>query len=163
MIAIKKYLIILLASIALICGVLLWFSYNHTKQLNEELKTATNNYKAEIRKNVVYQFTLADLKDSKDSSDLKVKTLIGELKIKPKKVTETVYIDSQIQIKDTVTLKDSVFIRDYEAKTGDEWYSLDLKFKAPDTLNVDLKVRNEVIAITYDKRETIKPPKKFFL
>lgn len=163
MIAIKKYLIILLASIALICGVLLWFSHSHTKQLNEELKTATNNYKAEVRKNVVYQFTLNDLKDSKDSSDLKVKTLIGELKLKPKKTTETVYIDSQTQIKDNVTLKDSVFIRDYEAITGDEWYSLDLKFKAPDTFNVDLKVRNEVIAITYDKRETIKPPKKFFL
>jgi len=38
-----------------------------------------------------------------------------------------------------------------------------LKFKAPNSFSTDLKVKNEVIAITYDKRETIKPAKKFFL
>lgn len=161
--AIKKYLMILLASITLVCGILLYFSYSHVKQLDKELKTASNNWKAEVRKNVVYQFSLADLKASKDSSDLKVKTLIDELKIKPNKVTETVYIASQTQIRDTIALKDSVFVKDYTAKIGDEWYSLDLKFKAPDSITTDLKVKNEVVAITYDKRETVKPPKKFFL
>lgn len=89
--------------------------------------------------------------------------MVGELKIKPNKVTETVYIASQTQIRDTIALKDSVFIKDYEVKTGDEWYNLDLKFKAPDSISTDLKVKNEVIAITYDKRETVKPAKKFFL
>jgi len=159
----KTKLVTVLCGLLLICGTLLYFSYNHTVQLNKDIATATNNYKASVRKNVVYQFTLNDLKASKDSSDLKVKELIKQLKIQPKKITETVDINSQFSKKDTVKLVDSVFVKDYTAKIGDEWYSLDLKFKAPDSFSTDLKVKNEVIAITYDKRETIKPAKKFFL
>ena len=159
----KTKLVTVLCGLLLICGTLLYFSYNHTVQLNKDIATATNNYKASVRKNVVYQFTLNDLKASKDSSDLKVKELIKQLKIQPKKITETVDINSQFSKKDTVKLVDSVFVKDYTAKIGDEWYSLDLKFKAPDSFSTDLKVENEVIAITYDKRETIKPAKKFFL
>lgn len=160
---IKNKLIAVLLVLSMILGGFIWFQQKSITDLNKSLRIEANNYKSATQKNRVYVLQIDELKNSKDSSDLKVKMLIDELKIKPKKVTETVYINSQTQIKDTITLKDSVFIRDYEDKTGDEWYSLDLKFKAPNTFNVNLKMRNELICIVSDKRETIKPRKKFFI
>jgi len=159
----KTKLVAVLCGLLLICGTLLYFSYNHSKVLDTSLKVATNNLKAEVNKNIVYQYTLNDLQNSKDSDELKVLDLAKQLKIQPKKITETVYIASQFSKKDTVNTVDSVFSKDYETKLGDDWYSLDLKFKAPDKFTSDLQVKNEVVAITYDKRETVQAPKKFFL
>ena len=159
----KTKLIAVLCGLLLICGTLLYFSYNHSKALDISLKIATNNLKAEVNKNLTYEYTLNDLQDSKDSADIKVLELAKQLKIQPKKITETVYIASQFSKKDTVKLKDSVFIKDYNTKLGDDWYSLDLQFKHPDQFISDLKVKNEVVAITYDRKETVNPAKKFFL
>lgn len=153
----------LLAALFLISGTLLYISYNSSRKLEDRLEVTTQNLKAENRKNIQYLYTINELKDSKDSSDLKVIELIKQLKIKPKKITETVYIASNFIKKDTILLKDSIFIKDYETKVGDNWYSLNIKFKAPNTFSTDLKIKNEVIAITYDKKETVNPPKKFFL
>jgi len=160
---IKNRIIIALAVIVLICGTLLHFSYNHSKALDKSLKITTNNLKAEVNKNIIYQYTLNDLKSSKDSEDIKVLEMARQLKIQPKKIVETVYIESEFVKKDTVNTIDSVFIKDYNAKIGDDWYSLELQFKAPDQISTDLKVKNEIVAITYDRKETVKPPYKLFL
>ena len=160
---IKKYLIIGLACFGLICGGLLYFSYNHIKTLDASLIVATNNYKAEVKKNLTFQYTLNDLQDSKDSSDIKVLQLAKELNIQPKKIVSTVYIASEFIKKDTIKLTDSIFVRDYTTKLSDDWYSLDLQFKYPNTFISDLKIKNEVVAITYDRKETVNPAKKFFL
>jgi len=160
---VRKYLIIILACFGLICGTLLYFSYNCTKSLEASLKVATNNLKAEVNKNITFQYTLNDLKDSKDSSDIKVLEMAKELKIPVKKIVQTVYIASEFIKKDTIKLTDNVFVRDYTTKLGDEWYSLDLQFKHPNQFISDLKIKNEVVAIAYDRKETINPAKKFFL
>lgn len=160
---IKDKIIMVLATIALICGTLLYFSYTRTKQLDDDLKTAMNNYKVEVNKNLMYQFSMKDLQASKDSSDMKVLELVKQLKIKPKRVVETIYIANEFSKRDTITITDSVFIKDYKTSIGDKWYNLDIEFKAPDELNTDLRVNNEVIAITYDRRETLQTPYRFFL
>ena len=160
---IKKYLIIGLACFGLICGTLLYFTYNHSKTLEASLLIATNNYKSEVNKNLTYQYTLNDLRDSKDSAEIKVLELVKELKIQPKKIVSTVYIASEFIKKDTIKLTDSIFVRDYTTKLSDDWYSLDLQFKQPNQFISDLKIKNEVVAITYDKKETVQPAKKFFL
>ena len=160
---IRKYLIIWLACFSMICGTLLYFSYNHSKALDISLKVATNNLKAEVNKNLTYQYTLNDLKSSKDSADVKVLEMAKQLKIQPKKIVSTVHIASEFIKKDTINTVDSVFIRDYNTKLSDDWYSLDLQFNAPNQFITDLKVKNEVVAITYDRKETVQPAKKFFL
>lgn len=160
---IRKYLIIALACFGLICGTLLYFSYNHSKVTEASLKVATNNWKAEVKKNLTFQYTLNDLKDSKDSADVKVLEMAKKLKIQPKKIVSTVYIASEFVKKDTINTVDSVFVRDYNTKLGDDWYTLDLQFDAPNQFITDLKIKNEVLAIAYDRKETVKPAKKFFL
>jgi len=85
------------------------------------------------------------------------------LNIQPKKIVSTVYIASEFIKKDTIKLTDSIFVRDYTTKLSDDWYSLDLQFKQPNQFISDLKIKNEVVAITYDKKETVQPAKKFFL
>jgi hypothetical protein len=52
---------------------------------------------------------------------------------------------------------------DIDTTIQDQWYSLDMQLKSPSTFIVSPQFRNEsILALSY-KKETVNPPRKFFL
>lgn len=160
---IQTKIIAFLCGLLLICGTFGIYQYNRSKKLLTSLEVSSNNYKAQVNKNRVYQFTIDDLRTSNETSDVKVDSLMKELKIKPKKVVETVYVETEFNKSDTIILKDTLFLRDDSCEVGDKWYNINIKFKQPNIVLPKIRINNELICIVSDKRETIKPRKKFFI
>lgn len=67
---------------------------------------------------------------------------------------------------DTITLTDTLF-RDPQVKVdtlvSDDWYSIRLGIKYPSTIMVQPKFKSERSIVVSMKKETVNPPKKFFL
>ena len=88
-----------------------------------------------------------------------------KLKIKDKDIK---YLEYQLSIaskKDSVILRDTVFQPNVNIDTTirDKWYSLHLGLMYPNKVFIEPKFKSERSVIGHLKKETIKPPKKFFL
>lgn len=160
---IKTKLIAVLCGLLLILGGFIWFQHKSITDLNKSLRIEANNYKAQVNKNRVYQYNLDELRTSNQTSDKKVDSLMKVLKIKPKKVVETIYVESDFKKSDTIILKDTLFLRDDSCEVGDKWYNINIKFQKPNIVLPKIRINNKLICIVSDKRETIKPRKKFFI
>ena len=160
---IKNKLIAVLLVLSMILGGFIYFQHKSISDLNSSLRVESNNYKAATQKNRVYQYNLDELRTSNQASDKKVDSLMKKLKINPKKVVETVYVESNFTKNDTIILKDTLFLRDDSCEVGDEWYNINIKFKQPNIVLPKIRINNKLICIVSDKRETIKPRKKFFI
>lgn len=84
-----------------------------------------------------------------------------ERKVKDSQLKEIQYTSSTITKTDTIVLKDTV-LRDkvkLDTVVGDAWYSMELKLRYPDTLQVTPRFRSSKYITTYTKKEYIKPKK----
>ena len=112
-------LIISFVCLALIVG-LGWFVVNQNKQireLNQNLEYAINNNKAYEAENstlndqiIEFKMTAKQLSYSRDSLTQKLNNVRNELKIKDKQIKELQYIASENRKRDTVLLKDTIFV-----------------------------------------------------
>ncbi len=112
-------LIISFVCLALIVG-LGWFVVNQNKQireLNQNLEYAINNNKAYEAENstlndqiIEFKMTAKQLSYSRDSLTQKLNNVRNELKIKDKQIKELQYIASENRKRDTVRLKDTIFV-----------------------------------------------------
>ena len=69
-------------------------------------------------------------------------------------------------IKDTIILKDTVFKDegiDIDTLLSDEWYSINVGLRYPSSITVTPKFKSEKAVIVSAKKETVNPPKRFFL
>jgi len=138
----------------------------------EQYEIAASNNKAYqalsdslLDKNVYFQFTVAQLMHQKDSVTEKLKYTLEELKIKDKNIKSLEYLNSLVQKTDTLVLHDTIFRQNYKLDTliQDEWSSLKLHLQYPNELSTSYNFRNETIVVASQCKETIDPPKKFFL
>lgn len=116
--------------------------------------------------NRVFKLTIEQLEYFKDSISLKLKEAKEELKIKDSKIEAMEYQSSINERVDTIRTKDTIFINSssrLDTIIGDKWYQLKLGLYYPNTIVVNPKFINERIVIISSKKETINPPKKFFL
>jgi len=104
--------------------------------------------------------TIAQLKQDKDSINLVNLKLAKQLKLKPKEITEIGQVDTKL-IHDTSTIfiphKDTTY--DFSVKP---YVTNKVKIKG-DSISNDLQVSNDQSLVWHTKRETIDPPKSFFL
>ena len=71
-----------------------------------------------------------------------------------------------MQKKDTIKLIDTIFKEpDFVLDTlvGDKWISTNLHMAYPNTVALEPKVVSEKTVVMYVNKETVEPPKKFFL
>lgn len=145
---------------------------NKIVTLNNEVSTATINNKAyasEISgKNnemKAFKFTYDQLKYYNDSINSKLIKTQKELKIKDKDIKSLQYFKENFNKKDTVTFSDTVFAKGIDIDTTliDSFYTLKLRLKYPSTLLVEPTFINEKQIFIYSKKETIDPPKHFFI
>lgn len=165
----KKYIIIL---ILILVGAVAYLSYQN-KQLTTKYETSIENIKAYNAQlsglkdnNRVFKLTIDQLNYSNDSIINRMKEVQKELGIKDKRLQQLQYEASHAQRTDTITLKDTLF-RDSQLRldtiVGDKWFKTNLHLEFPSTIALKPEIELERYTFINGKRETVNPPKKFFL
>lgn len=166
----KLLLIQFIAIIGL--SITIWGLSNKIQNQKEEISIAYTNLKAfEEEKDSlsntsrVFRYTIEELKASKDSLNKQLLETKERLKIKDRNLKYLEYQLSKASKVDTVVFKDTIFINNVRIDTtfGDRWYNLKLGLYSPNTIIVEPTFNSEKTVIGFYEKETIKPPKKFFL
>lgn len=170
---IKKYIII--ASLILISflSITSYIQYKEIIKTKNELSISKSNEKAFIlendnlrKENISFKFTIEQLNYINDSITNRMNDIRKELKVKDKDLKQMQYLLSEAHKSDTIEIRDTLFIdKSLKVDTllGDNWYQLRLGLEYPNKLFINPSFISEKYIISSYKKETINPPKKFFL
>lgn len=149
------------------------YTWNERQDLKKEVCTLRNNQKAFIAENSslkdesrAFKFTIEQLNYYNDSILQKMNDVRKELSIKDKNLKQMQYLLSEATKKDTIVFRDTLFREstlDIDTLIGDKWYSIRLGLKYPNLITTNPTFISEKYIIVNKKKETINPPKKFFL
>ena len=170
---VKKYIRIGIVILMSLLAVSTYTLYNRNQDLKEEISVSMSNQKAFIAENSslkeenrVFKFTVEQLNYYNDSILQKMNNIRKELKIKDKNLKQLQYLLSVSTKKDTVLFTDTIF-RDkslaLDTIIGDKWYNIRLGLKYPFYIYTEPTFTSEKYIIVNKKKETVNPPKKFFL
>ena len=170
---VKKYIRIGIVILVSLLSISVYTLYTNNQKLKEETATLISNQKAFIaensslkEKNSIFKFTAEQLNYYNDSILQKMNDVKKELKIKDKDLKQLQYLLSVSTKKDTVLFTDTVFKdKSLELDTiiGDKWYNIRLGLKYPNLIYTKPTFTSEKYIIVNKKKETVNPPKKFFL
>ncbi len=111
----------------------------------------------------VFRMTIDELEASRDTLMMKLDSLRTEAKIKNRQLKSMHWRETIVEKTDTIWLKDSIFLADLDTTLSDGWTMTNVHIARPDKVGVSVKVRNETTLIVRSRKETVKPPKRFFL
>lgn len=170
---IKKYIRIGIAILMSLLSVSTYTLYSRNQNLKEELSASMSNQKAFIAENFslkeenrVFRFTVEQLNYYNDSILQKMNDVRKELKIKDGNLKQMQYLLSEATKKDTIVFRDTLFrvpSLNIDTLMGDKWYNIRLELKYPNLITIHPTFVSEKYIIVNKKKETINPPKKFFL
>ena len=165
----KKVLI----CIIVVLGVALYAGWNQLETVTKKYEIAAANMKnydlelsSQKKKNAAYQLTVDQLKYFNDSILVKLNDYKEELKIKDKNIKALQYLASGFTRTDTIVLNDTIFKEPSFALDTiimDEWYKVSVGLRYPSTIAVTPEFKSEKIIAVSIRKETINPPKKFFI
>lgn len=168
-----KYIKIIIATLIVSLSIGSYILYTKNQSLKKELSISVSNEKAFIAENSslkeenrVFKFTVEQLNYYNDSILQKMNEVRKELKIKDKDLKQMQYLLSEATKKDTIVFGDTLFREptlDIDTIIGDKWYSIRLGLKYPNLITTNPTFISEKYIIVNKKKETINPPKKFFL
>mgnify|MGYP004538891599 CR=1 FL=1 len=130
------------------------------------VKSYSNQFSDSKDKSIAFQLTIAQLKHSNDSIFQELDKVRKELKIKDSKLKSLQQISSSFVKSDTITLRDTIFKDkriNIDTLLSDEWYSVKVGLRYPSSVTVTPRFRSEKNVIVSTKKETVNPPKRFFL
>lgn len=173
MLMVKRYIRIGIVILMSLLAVSTYTLYNRNQDLKEEISVSMTNQKVFIaensslkEKNRVFKFTIEQLNYYNDSILQKMNDVRKELKIKDKNIKQLQYFLSVSTKKDTVLFTDTIF-KDkslaLDTIIGDKWYNIRLGLKYPNLIYTEPTFTSEKYIIVNKKKETVNPPKKFFL
>lgn len=132
----------------------------------ENVKAYATLYSNSESEKRVFKLSLDQMKSVNDSIFNKMLQMQKELKIKDKNIAQLQYRLSTAKKVDTLLLRDTIFRDpDFELDTvfGDKWFKQRLHLKYPGEIASSPEVILENYVALENRRETVKPPKKFFL
>ena len=148
----------------------LWYQLSSTI---DKWKVAEANVKAYVtqlvnskNKSIALQLTVDQLEYFNDSVLQDLNKTREELKIKDKNLKALQKVSSSFSRTDTITLKDTLFKDSsfaMDTTIGDKWYSLSVGLKYPSVISIKPEFKSEKNIVVSLKKETVNPPKKFFL
>ena len=171
----RRYLTIGVVTLIVLLVGGLYISLAELKKTQAKYEAAMANIKnydeelsAEKDKSTAYQLSINQLKYFKDSVLVELEETRKELKIKDKNLKALQAVQSNFKKKDTIriTQVDTLFKEpdlSIDTLLGDKWYTLQLGLKYPSTIAVSPAFNSEKHIIVSTKKETVEPPKKFFL
>ena len=170
---VKKYIRIGIVILVSLLAIGTYTLYTNNQKLKEEISVSMSNQKAFIAENSslkeenrVFKFTVEQLNYYNDSILQKMNDVRKELNIKDKDLKQMQYLLSEATKKDTIVFRDTLFKEptlDIDTIIGDKWYSIRLGLKYPNLITTNPTFISEKYIIVNKKKETINPPKKFFL
>lgn len=164
----KKYVIIF---ILLLCAAGVYL-FMENKKLNKKYEASIENIKAYDAQlsglennNRVFKLTIDQLNYFNDSILQRMNEVRKELGIKDSKLQELQYELSYGKRSDTLRLRDTIFVENFKLDTivGDKWFKTNLYLEYPNTIALNPEIELERYAYINGKRETVNPPKKFWL
>ena len=166
-----KYIIPI--TVASIMVLLLGYAIESQKRLEEKWKNAVESNKAydEILSSSeenarALKLSVDQIKHSKDSVIKELEAARKELKIKDSRLKSLQHISSEFAVADTVVARDTIF-KDEQVSIDtllyDGWYSLRMKLEYPSTVVAEPEFKSVKNIVVSAKKETVDPPKKFFL
>ena len=170
---VKKYIRIGIVILVSLLAISTYTLYTNNQKLKEEISISVSNQKAFIAENSslknesrAFKFTVEQLNCYNDSILQKMNDVRKELKIKDSNLKQMQYLLSVSTKKDTVLFTDTIF-KDkglaLDTIIGDKWYNIRLGLKYPNLIYTKPTFTSEKYIIVNKKKETINPPKKFFL
>lgn len=169
----KRYIGVIVVILISLLAVSTYTLYNRNQALKEEISISMSNQKAFVaensslkKENRVFKFTIEQLNYYNDSILQKIDEVRKELKIKNKNLKQLQYLLSVSTKKDTVLFTDTIFENKelaLDTLIGDKWYNIRLGLKYPNLIYTEPTFISEKYIIVNKKKETIGPPKKFFL
>lgn len=170
---IKKYIHIGMTLLIPILTVALILTVKSRGKIEKRWKESTENVKSyselfsnSENKNRGFKLTIDQLQYFNDSILRELNETREALKIKDSKLKSLQYLSSTFIKYDTLIIKDTLF-KDPQIQVdtvlSDEWYSIRIGLKYPSTITVNPMFRSIKHIVVSSKRETVNPPKKFFL
>lgn len=169
----SKYINIIIAVLLTSLSINSCILYVKNQNLEEKLSTSISNEKAFIAENSslkdesrAFKFTVEQLNYYNDSILQKMNDVRKELSIKDKNLKQMQYLLSEATKKDTIVFRDTLFKEptlNVDTLIGDKWYNIRLGLKYPNLITTNPTFISEKYIIVNKKKETINPPKKFFL
>lgn len=166
----------------LICGLILsilsvvnnYFLIKSKTSTDKKWKEAVENAKAYSElfsnsesKNRAFKLAIDQLKNSNDSIFQELNEARKELKVKDSKLKSLQYVSSSFSKVDTITLKGDTIFKDshvnIDTLLSDKWYSVRVGLKYPSTVSIEPKFLSIKYIVVSAKKETVNPPKRFFL
>lgn len=165
----------------LICGLILsilsvvnnYFLIKSKTSTDKKWKEAVENAKAYSElfsnsesKNRAFKLTIDQLKNSNDSIFQELNKARKELKVKDSRLKSLQYVSSSFSKGDSITFPDTVFINsnvNIDTLLSDDWYSVKVGLKYPSTVTVEPTFKSIKYIVVSAKKETVNPPKRFFL
>ena len=170
---VKKYIRIGIVILVSLLAISTYTLYTNNQKLKEEISISMSNQKAFIAENSslkeenrAFKFTIEQLNYYNDSILQKMNEVRKELKIKDKDLKQMQYLLSEATKKDTIVFRDTLFREpslSIDTLIGDKWYNIRLGLKYPNLITTNPTFTSEKYIIVNKKKETINPPKKFFL
>lgn len=167
-----KKLVYILIGVLILTGASLYWLYGKYQKLSVEYSTSIENikaYDAELsgltNDTKVYKLTIEQLNYFNDSITKKMNEVRKEIGIKDSKIKQMQYKLSHIEKSDSLTLPDTIFVNSFKLDTimGDEWANNHIIMSYPNKIKITPRFKLESFLFVDAKKETIKPPKKFFL
>ena len=164
----NKYLIIAIIILLAVIGAM-WQQVEHANSRWEAAEANVKNYDSQLgyerKKNNAFQLTVDQMKYFNDSIMKALDETRKELGIKDKNLKALQHVSSVFTKTDTIYHRDTLFKDpvDIDTLLTDGWYSLRLGLKYPSMIAVKPYFKSEKHIIVSSKKETVNPPKKFFL
>ena len=169
----KRYACFIGVILLVVTMIALYFTLKSKKETEKRWKEAIANVKSydnlfsdSKNNSIAFQLTVNQLKHSNDFIFQELNNVRRELKIKDSKLKSLQYISSNFTKSNTIILKDTVFKDegiDIDTLLSDEWYSINVGLRYPSSITVTPKFKSEKAVIVSAKKETVNPPKRFFL
>lgn len=168
----KKVYVIFAIVAAVLLIVAVWFRQSNCT-LKEQLSIAKANEKALLMRNDTLQensrtlqLTVDQLNYSNDYVLKDLNDMRNKLNIKDKDLKSLQSLKSVITKTDTLVFTDTIFKTpkvDIDTIIGDAWYTMRMRLKHPNVVTMTPKFISKKYITVYNKKETVNPPKKFFL
>lgn len=136
------------------------------KESTENVKSYNELFSSAKDKNRAFKLTIDQLRYFNDSIIRELNETRESLKIKDSKLKSLQYMSSTFTKYDTLLIKDTLFkdpLVQVDTVLSDEWYSVRIGLKYPSTVTVNPMFKSVKHVIVSSRRETVNPPKKFFL
>lgn len=164
-----KILITLFALIILLCAALFYFVSKCDRVANErdQYASLSKSYSRVImdsdNERTVFRMRISDLEVTGDSLICVLDSMRRQIGIRDKRLREMHHRVTYVERTDTIYLSDSIFISGLDTTITDGWVSTHLKIDVPNKITHSVSVRNQTDLFVTTKRETVNPPRKFFL